>query len=98
MKPLRFEWDEPKSSVNRRKHGVSFEEAATVFTDEHALYLADPDHSDREQRYLLLGLSTAVRLLIVCHCYRSRESVVRIISARRANRRERAQYVRRWLK
>ena len=98
MKPLRFEWDEPKSSVNQRKHGVFFEEAATVFTDEHALYLTDPDHSETEERYLLLGLSTAVRLLIVCHCYRSRESVIRIISARRASRGERAQYLRRWLK
>lgn len=98
MKPLRFEWNERKNDSNRRKHGVSFEDAETAFADENALYLVDPDHSDEEERYLLLGLSASVRVLIVSHAYRSRESIIRIISARLANRRERAQYVQRWVK
>lgn len=98
MKALRFERDERKSSSNRRKHGVSFEEAETVFSDQNGLLLADPDHSDEEDRFLLLGLSSAVRLVMVCHCYRSQESVIRIISARRADKSEREQYVRRWLR
>ena len=98
MKPLRFEWDERKNDSNRRKHGVSFEDAETAFGDENALYLADPDHSGEEERYLLLGLSASVRVLVVAHVYRSRDSIIRIISARLANRRERAQYVQRWVK
>jgi len=98
VKALRFERDERKSSSNRRKHGVSFEEAETVFSDQNGLLLADPDHSDEEDRFLLLGLSSAVRLVMVCHCYRSQESVIRIISARRADKSEREQYVRRWLR
>ena len=93
---LRFDWDEAKNDGNQRKHGVSFEEAQTVFSDEHALFMGDPDHSDPEDRFLLLGLSSLLRTLVVCHCYRDREDLVRIISARKANSEERALYNRRW--
>ncbi len=96
MRDLRFEWDAQKSKANRRKHGVSFEEAVTVFSDEHAILIADPEHSAAEDRFALLGLSADLRALVVCHCYR-REEVIRVISARRATRREREQYARRWL-
>jgi hypothetical protein len=90
--PLRFTWDERKNAQNRRKHGISFEEARTVFFDEQALLISDPDHSEQENRFLLLGLSTALRTLLVCHCYRRNDEIIRIISARRANREEREQY------
>jgi hypothetical protein len=93
---LRFEWDEAKDSENRQKHGVSFEEAQSVFFDERALLIEDPDDAAREDRFVLLGLSGALRTLLVCHCYRERESVIRIISARKADRAERADYERRW--
>jgi uncharacterized DUF497 family protein len=82
--------------VNKRKHDVSFEEAATVFSDEHALLLSDPGHSDEEDRFVLLGLSASLRTLVVCHCYRKGEKVIRIISARKATRTERSQYVERY--
>ena len=93
---LRFDWDEPKNAENRRKHGVSFEEAQSVFYDERALLIEDPDEAHRENRFVLLGLSGALRTLLVCHCYREQESVIRIISARKADRAERADYERRW--
>jgi hypothetical protein len=70
VKQLRFEWDDRKSTVNRRKHGVSFEEARTVFFDENALMRPDEDHSEDEDRFVLLGLSARLRTLVVCHCYR----------------------------
>jgi hypothetical protein len=95
---LRFEWDEAKSTANTRKHGVSFEEARSVFYDERALLKEDPDDSHQEDRFVLLGLSATLRTLVVCHCYRQRDSVIRIISARRADRTERAAYERRWKK
>lgn len=98
MASLRFEWDEQKESENRRKHGVSFQEGETVFSDENALLLGDPDHSEAEDRFILLGLSSRIRILLVCHCYRAKESIIRIISARRADKDERAQYLNRWLK
>lgn len=95
MAEVRFEWDDRKDAANRRGHGVSFEEAHTVFFDERAVLISDPDHSDDEDRFILLGLSSALRMLVVCHCYR-RHDVIRIISARKANRDERAEYDRRW--
>ena len=95
MADLRFGWDQRKNAANRRKHGVSFEEAATVFVDEHALLIADPDHSEDEDRFVLLGLCSLLRMLAVCHCYQQTEEVVRIISARKATRSERLQYNRR---
>jgi hypothetical protein len=96
MAELCFECDERKNATNRRKHGVSFEEAQTVFFDEHALLIADPDHSEREERFVLLGLGHGLRVLAVCHCYRRRGDAIRIISARKANQAEREQYERRW--
>ena len=92
MNGLYFEWDENKNAINKRKHGVSFEEAETVFYDENALLISDPDHSAEEERFILLGFSFRARLLIVCHCIRGSEDVVRIISARRATVRETQQY------
>jgi uncharacterized DUF497 family protein len=92
MVKLRFEWDDTKSKANRRKHGVSFAEAATVFYDERALLIGDPDHSDDEDRFFLLGMSIRLRSLVVCHCYREAESVIRIVSARKADRSEREEY------
>ena len=96
MPALGFEWDERKNTENKRKHDVSFEEAQTVFFDEHALLAADPDHSESEERFVLLGFSSALRNLVVCHCYRRRGDRIRLISARKANRAERDQYERRW--
>jgi uncharacterized DUF497 family protein len=92
MNLLRFEWDEKKSLFNIKKHGISFEEAQTVFLDENALLIHDPDHSLEEDRFVLLGMSFKLRLLIVCHCYRKSENIIRIISARRATRAEHKQY------
>ena len=95
MSDIRFEWDDDKASANQRKHRVSFSEAVTVFFDEHALLIGDPDHSEEEDRFLLLGLSQAMRALVVCHCYKQPSDVIRIISARKANRSERLEYDRR---
>jgi len=92
---LRFTWDPRKAAGNRRKHGVSFDEAASAFADEHGLLLDDPDHSGDEDRFLLLGLSEKIRLLVVAHAVRSRGNEIRIISARRARRAEQRQYVER---
>jgi len=98
MNELRFEWDPRKSRENLRKHRVSFEEAATVFEDERALLLHDPDHSVEEDRYLLLGLSARMRVLLVVHVHREADDVIRIVSARTASARERGQYVARWMR
>lgn len=89
---IRFEWDPVKAALNFRKHGVSFEEAQTVFWDEGALLIDDPDHSESEDRFILLGLSKSLRLLVVVHCYRADDDFIRIISARRANARESYNY------
>jgi uncharacterized protein len=97
MRDLRFDWDPKKDAANQRKHGVSFDEATTVFSDEHALLIDDPDHSEDEERFILLGLSSALRTLVVCHCYREADSVIRLISARKATRTEREEYGRRWM-
>jgi uncharacterized protein len=93
---LLFEWDPAKDRQNQRKHGVSFDEARTAFLDEHGRLIHDPDHSDEEDRFVLLGFSSALRLLVVCHCHRGGDDVIRIISARKANRTEGAMYARRW--
>lgn len=92
MNTLRFEWDERKAAANQHRHGVSFEEARTVFFDERARLIDDPDHSNDEERFILLGLSSTLRLLLVCHCYRSDDDVIRIISARKATAREAKSY------
>lgn len=96
MSELRFEWDGAKNAANIRKHRLSFEEAETVFADEHALLIDDPDHSVTEDRFVLLGVSAGLRTLVVCHCYRNSGSTVRIISARKADRQERKLYEERW--
>lgn len=85
MSTLRFDWDERKAAANAKKHGVSFEEAKSVFLDERAKLIDDPDHSEDEERFVLLGISSTLRLLVVCHCYRDAGNVIRIISARKAN-------------
>ena len=92
MKGLTFIWDEAKNRANQRKHGIAFEEAQTVFYDENARQYSDPDHSEDEDRFILLGLSYRLRVLVVCHCYREGESVIRIISARKANKSEAGNY------
>ena len=92
MSALRFEWDNHKSATNVAKHSVSFEEAKSVFVDENAKLINDPDHSEDEDRFVLLGLSSALRLLLVCHCYRDKGNVIRIISARKASARESRSY------
>ena len=93
MKLLRFDWDEKKNSINTKKHnGVSFEEARTVFQDSNARLISDPDHSDDEDRFVLLGMSERFRVLVICHCYRQDNSVIRIISARKATKKERRTY------
>ncbi|HEU4484689.1 MAG TPA: BrnT family toxin [Povalibacter sp.] len=97
MTDLVFEWDERKNRANRKKHGVSFEEARSAFLDENARVIPDPEHSEEEDRFILLGLSASLRILVVCHCYREEESVIRIISARKADREEQRQY-RWWLR
>ena len=92
MNELRFEWDEAKNRENKRKHGLSFEEAQTVFLDENAVRFFDPDHSSNEDRFLLLGLSHRLRAVVVCHCFRAGDAIIRIISARKANRKEEKDY------
>ena len=95
MNLIKFEWEETKASSNLKKHGVSFEEARTVFYDEHARLINDPDHSENEERFILLGISSALRVLIVCHCYRSEGNVIRVISARKATKSETIAYEKR---
>ena len=90
---LSFEWDEHKNAVNQAKHQVSFEEAQTVFYDDRALVNDDPEHSQDEERFIILGMSARARLLIVCHCYRASDTVIRIISARKATKTESKYYV-----
>lgn len=91
---LRFEWDEGKNKENIKKHGISFEEAQTVFFDEHAVRFFDPDHSEKEDSFLMLGLSFKLRILVVCHCFRKDETTIRIISARKAIKQETKNYKR----
>ena len=87
MKHLSFEWDDDKSRSNLRKHGISFDEARTVFFDENGLLIGDPDHSEMDDRFILIGMSASLKILIVCHCYRTDE-VIRIFSARSATKKE----------
>ena len=96
MRDIQFEWDPRKEGQNRQRHGVSFAEGETVFSDEHAVLIDDPDHAEEEDRFLLLGLSARLRVLVVVHCYRAENAVIRIISARKATRKERDMYNQRW--
>jgi len=92
MDKIIFEWDDKKDKTNKRKHGVSFEEARTAFYDENAIQYFDPDHSDEEDRFILLGISFKLKILVVCHCFRESDSVIRIISARKADKEEEYEY------
>lgn len=92
MDTIKFEWDENKNTINKQKHKISFEEAKTVFYDEDALVIDDPEHSTEEERFIILGFSQKANLLVVCHCYRASDSVIRIISARKATKAEQKQY------
>lgn len=85
---IKFEWDTAKAASNQKKHGVTFEEAQTVFYDEFAIQFFDDEHSQTEQRFLLLGFSQNARLLLVCHCEREQGQAIRIISARKATKNE----------
>lgn len=89
---LQFEWDENKNTINKKKHGISFEEAETAFYDDEAVVIPDPEHSQDEERFILLGFSAMARLLTVCHCIRGEDDIIRIISARKATRIETEQY------
>ena len=89
---MNFEWDENKNQINQRKHGISFEEAQAVFEDEHAILFDDPDHSESEERFLLIDLDRKTRVCIVSHCYRGMDETIRIISARKATKLERSVY------
>ena len=93
MSDIKFEWDEKKNAINRQKHKISFEEAQTVFYDEEARVISDPEHSEDEERFIILGLSIKANILVVCHCYRMSETVIRIISARRATEKETKYYL-----
>jgi len=89
---MKIIWDENKNRDNIRKHHVSFEEAETVFYDPNGKLIADPDHSDDEERFIILGLSKILRLLVVCHCYRENDETIRIITARKATNKEKKHY------
>jgi uncharacterized protein len=92
MKNIRFVWDENKNISNQKKHNISFEEAKTVFYDDNARLILDDDHSDFEERFVLLGLSVHLRLLIVVHAYKEQDGIIRIISARKATKNESKYY------
>ncbi len=90
-----FDWDENKNKKNQAKHGISFEEASTVFYDDKAVLFDDPKHSDYEERFILIGMTEDTKICVVCHCYRENDTVIRIISAREATKKEASVYVRR---
>ncbi len=92
---LRFEWDDQKNVLNIMKHGIDFHEAVTVFLDEDGLIINDPEHSEKEERFIIIGVSNKGNILIVCHCYRENDEVIRLISARKATKRETKQYLER---
>lgn len=92
MKEMIFHWDSKKEKNNIKKHNISFEEARTIFFDENAIQFFDPDHSDEEDRFILLGMSYRLRVLIVCHCFKESDTLIRIFSARKANKDEEQEY------
>jgi hypothetical protein len=93
MESLRFSWDNRKNKANQKKHGISFDEAQTVFFDENAVEFFDPDHSKNKNRFIMLGLSYRLRILVVCHCLRKNDTEIRIISARKATKKEQKIYL-----
>ncbi|MCF8130614.1 MAG: BrnT family toxin [Deltaproteobacteria bacterium] len=92
MASISFSWNEEKAGENLEKHKIPFEEAQTVFSDPNARMIFDTEHSNDEERFILLGISSRLRLLVVCHCYRENEMLIRIISARKATKKEQKQY------
>lgn len=92
MSNITFEWDAAKASINKKKHGISFDEAKTVFFDENARVIHDPEHSEDEERFIILGLSATAHMLVVIHCFRENDRIIRIISARKATQKESKQY------
>ena len=92
MDSIKFVWDEDKNKINIKSHKISFEEAKTVFFDPNAKVIHDPDHSIEEDRFIILGLSKSLNILVVCHCYREKEGIIRIFSARKATKTECKQY------
>ncbi|MFH1355546.1 MAG: BrnT family toxin [bacterium] len=92
MMEINFKWHDAKNKTNKKKHKISFEEAQTVFLDENAKMIHDPDHSLNEDRFILLGMSLNLRILVVCHCYKEDNNIIRIISARKATKREQKEY------
>ena len=93
MESLRFSWDDRKDKANQKKHGISFDEAQTVFFDDNAIEFYDPDHSENENRFIMLGISYRLRVLVVCHCLKDNDSEIRIISARKATKKEQKVYL-----
>lgn len=89
---IKFTWDVAKASINHKKHGITFDEAKTVFYDSNARLIHDPDHSHNEERFIIMGLSTMLHILTVCHCYKDNENTIRIISARKATKSEQKYY------
>lgn len=89
-----FDWNENKNQINIKKHGIGFDEASSVFYDEKAILFDDPIHSEYEDRFLLLGVSNNANICMVCHCYRESDTVIRIISARKATKKEADRYAR----
>ena len=96
METIKFEWDEKKNEINKRKHGLSFEEAKEVFGDENAILFDDPDHSMDEDRFLIIGSVKSSKICIVSHCYRDNDNVIRLISARQATKNEQRVYEEGW--
>ena len=92
MSDFRFEWDSAKNDSNQKRHGVSFEEGITVFYDENAVLINDPDHSLDEDRFIMIGMTLKLRIVMVCHCYRENDNVIRIISVRKSTKQETNQY------
>ena len=90
---MEFEWDENKNEINKKKHGISFEDVESVFSDFSAIIFDDPDHSETEERFLIIGMSLRKGICIVSHCYRNNENIIRIISARKATKNERMIYI-----
>lgn len=92
MNKITFQWDEQKNKINQQKHGISFEEAESVFFDDYAVQFWDEDHSQEEERFLLLGISSKMRRLLVVHCFREEDSIIRVISARKPTKNESKEY------
>lgn len=96
IKSIQFTWDENKNEINKKKHGISFEEATEVFSDGNAILFDDPDHSLEEDRFLIIGAIKSSKICIVSHCYKDDDNIIRLISAREATKRERTVYQKGW--